>query len=170
MNALRGSPPLDSSDWDSVAEFFQRSWFSRLWVVQELAMAVEPIIIVGEYLMDWPTIPPAPDGFAPLIGLLVSCGTWGVTNERDRLYSFFGLAEETEYLKKCPKLAPDYSKSVRMVYQDLAKHLLLNPHNTTSNRLLCLSAVQHRPGKTPMDTHPGYHGGTSLGPWCWRDR
>jgi hypothetical protein len=38
-------PGRKHPSWDSVARFFDRPWFSRLWVVQEFVLAREVVMI-----------------------------------------------------------------------------------------------------------------------------
>ncbi|KAI1390009.1 heterokaryon incompatibility protein-domain-containing protein [Hypoxylon trugodes] len=47
-------PHMPNDDnWDSLASLFARSWFSRIWVVQELVLARETTILCGDYTFDW---------------------------------------------------------------------------------------------------------------------
>ncbi|KAI0096400.1 heterokaryon incompatibility protein-domain-containing protein [Nemania sp. FL0031] len=49
-------PPVWSSAWFNVYAFLQRSWFSRLWVIQEVIVAQELILLVGTRTISWETI------------------------------------------------------------------------------------------------------------------
>ncbi|KAE9378667.1 HET-domain-containing protein, partial [Stipitochalara longipes BDJ] len=50
-------PPPDSPDWDHFQDFFRRPWFTRVWVLQEVAVATEdPIVVCGEHQLLWCTI------------------------------------------------------------------------------------------------------------------
>ncbi|KAI0842610.1 HET-domain-containing protein [Hypoxylon sp. FL0890] len=42
--------------WRPVALFFGRTWFTRAWVVQELVLARETIVLCGKYIFDWDAI------------------------------------------------------------------------------------------------------------------
>jgi len=46
-------PPDDSPKWSSVAEFFSRPWFTRIWVVQEFVLAKEPTLFCGTVQVKW---------------------------------------------------------------------------------------------------------------------
>ncbi|KAJ9156280.1 hypothetical protein NKR23_g1143 [Pleurostoma richardsiae] len=48
-----GLPPITSSIWWSVFAFFHRSWFRRVWVMQELAFAPKAQIQVGSITFPW---------------------------------------------------------------------------------------------------------------------
>lgn len=46
-------PKCKSLDWDSIAEFLNRAWFNRTWVVQEAAFARNLTLYVGGYTFKW---------------------------------------------------------------------------------------------------------------------
>ncbi|KAK5662712.1 hypothetical protein OQA88_8628 [Cercophora sp. LCS_1] len=46
-------PKSKTLDWDSVAEFFNRAWFHRTWVVQEAAFARELTLYADSYSFTW---------------------------------------------------------------------------------------------------------------------
>ncbi|KAH8675247.1 hypothetical protein BX600DRAFT_452247 [Xylariales sp. PMI_506] len=49
-----GEFPLnDDPRWASISKFFSRSWFSRLWIVQEFVLAKNPILICGKRHINW---------------------------------------------------------------------------------------------------------------------
>ncbi len=49
-----GLPLPDSDLWRVVADFFhRRRWFSRLWVIQEAALARELVALVGCHVVSW---------------------------------------------------------------------------------------------------------------------
>jgi hypothetical protein len=41
------------SEWDALLNLMKREWFSRRWVVQEIAMAQKATIYCGEQYLDW---------------------------------------------------------------------------------------------------------------------
>ena len=43
----------DSQTVEALAEFFGRSWFSRVWVVQEIAMSRDAIVMLGPHTIPW---------------------------------------------------------------------------------------------------------------------
>jgi hypothetical protein len=53
-----GIAPLTASDWNSIAAFFSRSWFHRLWTVQELVMGkyYSKTILCGNSSLDFEDI------------------------------------------------------------------------------------------------------------------
>ncbi|OCL01420.1 HET-domain-containing protein [Glonium stellatum] len=47
-------PPPDDPRWDALVEFCRRPYFSRVWVIQEVALAaLDPTVICGSYRMPW---------------------------------------------------------------------------------------------------------------------
>ena len=43
----RGLPPLDSLFWETMGNILNRSWFTRLWVIQEVTLCRNSFIILG---------------------------------------------------------------------------------------------------------------------------
>ncbi|KAF2852960.1 hypothetical protein T440DRAFT_466522 [Plenodomus tracheiphilus IPT5] len=48
-----GVPPVNDPVWWSIQNLFEREWFSRVWVIQEVVLAKELKLICGNYEMDW---------------------------------------------------------------------------------------------------------------------
>lgn len=46
-------PPPESNFWLAVGKIVQRPWFSRLWILQEIVLAKETIIICGANVLSW---------------------------------------------------------------------------------------------------------------------
>ncbi|KAM7215381.1 Heterokaryon incompatibility protein (HET) domain containing protein [Rhypophila decipiens] len=51
-----GLPPLDSVEWSVILGLFNRTWFRRLWVVQEIALASKIEVWCGGATFSWRTI------------------------------------------------------------------------------------------------------------------
>jgi Heterokaryon incompatibility protein (HET) len=45
--------PLTTIQWKSIGEVLTRTWFRRLWVVQELVLAKEASVLCGGYVLPW---------------------------------------------------------------------------------------------------------------------
>jgi len=54
-----GLPGFDSIVWTSLAELYRRSWFTRIWVVQELAVAKPATVLCGGRRVPWAYFAPA---------------------------------------------------------------------------------------------------------------
>jgi len=48
-NQRRGLPPLDAPEWRSLQWFFSNPWFSRVWILQEIALARSATVFLGDY-------------------------------------------------------------------------------------------------------------------------
>ncbi|KAL4728792.1 hypothetical protein ACLX1H_003191 [Fusarium chlamydosporum] len=48
-----GLPSLLAPEWLILKAFFESVWFRRVWIVQEVAMAQEAIILVGDWEIEW---------------------------------------------------------------------------------------------------------------------
>lgn len=40
-------------DWESIKELMSRPWFGRLWVVQEIALGKDPVVVCGKHVLPW---------------------------------------------------------------------------------------------------------------------
>lgn len=40
-------------DWESIKGLTSRPWFRRLWVVQEIALGKDPVVVCGEHVFPW---------------------------------------------------------------------------------------------------------------------
>src|ERR1700761_7481194 len=40
-------------DWNNMVELMKREWFSRRWVVQEIALARDAVILCGGHRINW---------------------------------------------------------------------------------------------------------------------
>ena len=48
-----GLPSWDDERWNMLGSIFRRSWFERIWVVQEVVMALNATVVCGSYSMTW---------------------------------------------------------------------------------------------------------------------
>ena len=55
MQNLLDAPlsPESNDDWKAVAQFLQNDWFSRVWIVQEVACAKRMVLLQGEEHIEW---------------------------------------------------------------------------------------------------------------------
>ena len=51
-----GLPSFPSSDWESMHRLFERRWFQRSWVVQEVALANVAVAVCGCRIFNWDDI------------------------------------------------------------------------------------------------------------------
>jgi hypothetical protein len=55
-NWVDGVPPVNDSVWWSIQSLFEREWFSRVWIIQEVVLAKELKFLCGNYELDWDDI------------------------------------------------------------------------------------------------------------------
>ena len=58
-----GLPYLDDPSWSALLSFFERSWFSRAWIIQEVALAQDAQVLWGSIEMSWATLAKCSDFF-----------------------------------------------------------------------------------------------------------
>ncbi|KXS97291.1 hypothetical protein AC578_4585 [Pseudocercospora eumusae] len=39
--------------WTSIYSVFSRKWFTRAWIIQEVALAKQPVVYIGKHSLDW---------------------------------------------------------------------------------------------------------------------
>ncbi|KAF4633887.1 hypothetical protein G7Y89_g4233 [Cudoniella acicularis] len=49
-------PSAENPVWNVINKFFSREWFQRVWVVQELVLASEVIMVCGQRMVQWDQI------------------------------------------------------------------------------------------------------------------
>ncbi|KAH7370401.1 heterokaryon incompatibility protein-domain-containing protein [Rhexocercosporidium sp. MPI-PUGE-AT-0058] len=137
--------------WNEIEELFSRSYFERIWIVQELVSARRALLYCGDYTMKWEQFH---QGLAliqrcsfikrqPSAALLgICCVEDRVRNEgcsmlqllgllnyskftdpRDKIYGILGLISAYGREQPTPFYA-DYTRSVAHVYQDAAKWMI----------------------------------------------
>lgn len=147
-----------------------RTWFSRVWIIQEIALANDAILLCGDWQIPWDDLVSAfdltdmlqmsgrhvvkygvhrlnrleysrTDGARHLLEYLLTLHRGaGVTDPRDQVYGLLGLAKDGDLFEV------DYSKSVAEVYLDAAKTILLS----SSNLKLLHLMVTPQGGRDPL--------------------
>lgn len=56
---------LDENQWTALIYFFTRSWWSRIWVVQEVMYGQEVIVVCGKHQLPWETLKQATKSYVP---------------------------------------------------------------------------------------------------------
>lgn len=51
-----GLPSVDSGEWQSLEALFWRPWFTRIWIIQELAVSKEAIVMCADKSFPWADI------------------------------------------------------------------------------------------------------------------
>ncbi|KAH8598663.1 heterokaryon incompatibility protein-domain-containing protein [Bisporella sp. PMI_857] len=121
--------PFGDSTWKAISNLLQRSWFERLWVVQEAHLARGGLFLCGEDELDWIifryailalwynkaaswSLPPVmrlignlvellPDKH-PISDVFYQVYSRSCTDSRDRVYGLHGLSREvSKFLRLC---------------------------------------------------------------------
>lgn len=129
-----------------LAKFLSLPWFSRIWVLQEVTMAREAVIVVGPTVLDWGYLsiatihasglrPTDAAGQVPavlriskgdekplqdLLSLIATARSCQSSDPRDRIYALLGLVHERSGID----LAPNYTKTAKAVYTDITAEFL----------------------------------------------
>ncbi|KAH8769593.1 ankyrin repeat-containing domain protein, partial [Hyaloscypha sp. PMI_1271] len=158
---LRNIPPdVEFRQRNGLESLFQRPWFSRVWILQEVANARRAIVVCGVKSVSARTfaIVPSLIGVAPpphcqsildimpgplreeswwsqnqdLRTLLLKFGKTTASDPRDNIYALLGLSSDA-----CDSdlLRADYSKSVQEVIKDVVSFLLRCPELHDTNFL-----------------------------------
>jgi hypothetical protein len=168
---LHGLPERSSPQWRALGALLWREWFTRIWVIQETAVATSIVVCCGndhclwsdmlttaKYVLDHsldaltdvdPSRVTRLEGFRGrdaskrrLMRLLSEGRSSFATDDRDKIFAIVGLASDVD-----PSfLSVDYNKDVLEVYTELAKSFIQRDGN-----LDILSAVENhmyrlRPG------------------------
>lgn len=159
--------PLSEAQWKAIKSLLQRSWFRRLWVRQELALAgADAICVVGDESLPWTHLSAALELIATKRSLAMNAIHISVdfftarslsymrhqrdfatlvafthfceaTDPRDRVYGLLGLASGN-----LTRTIPiDYSKPVKKVYRD-ALSAVTYWHQSTILLSFCDSATK----------------------------
>ncbi|MCJ1280944.1 hypothetical protein MMC26_000262 [Xylographa opegraphella] len=139
--------------WDALLRLFRRPWWTRCWVIQEIAAASsDPLVGCGKVWLDWSRFAHAVNLMSGSVServlqtasptftlmqivrddkthriqdLLKYSVQFAATEAQDMVFSLLGLVNDDD--RSALKL--DYSKSVRQVFTEVAKHLLRNDIN-----------------------------------------
>ncbi|OCK73360.1 HET-domain-containing protein [Lepidopterella palustris CBS 459.81] len=98
-------------DWTALRALFRLPWFTRIWVIQEVALGRRPVFVLGDRAVSWNSM--ASD-------LLLHYHHFDATKPQDHIYALLGLASPAT--RKL--LLPDYTLDLGDVYQETAVKLL----------------------------------------------
>lgn len=179
---MKYSLPLSPQDgFDAFFNLLARPYFRRSWVIQEVAVSSDPLILVGDACAPWNDfaaaihyifrlsvegyyagLHPHSAGFKQartmegvrqdfasgverkLLGLLQLYRDSFVTDPRDRIFAFWGLA--SDFGPRELRMSPDYGVSVELIYRSFAVALL-----SASNNLGLLSVPRCTPTSDALD-------------------
>ncbi|KAF5560651.1 heterokaryon incompatibility 6 OR allele [Fusarium phyllophilum] len=173
-----GLPTQDSATWAAFNNMLALPYFSRVWIIQEIAVAKSyrilwgSMIISGEtfcssikgwlliprVLRNWAIVHAMKNAVMVLLGIHQS-KDWPylvskfveheASDPRDKIYAFIGLADQTGY-----DIMADYNKPVLEVYQDFVRKAIAV---TEKLDILRFSTVQDLDTKTGPLWVPWFH-------------
>lgn len=151
---------------DIISKFFSRSWFHRVWVLQEVALAKNALILCGSASLPWSTLISASlylprnnfrySGFCPAIlrlplsshqppekvlDRLQDARFCQCEDPRDLVYAIMGLFSPGTFTS----FDVNYSMTVEQVYSGIAIHLI-----RTTSTLEILRYVEPRQGASKL--------------------
>jgi hypothetical protein len=130
-------------------EILKLTWFSRVWIFQELVLSSDPWVQMGDLRARWKdvcSILLAKDAQTiqgvnavrrkvlkdmdesrsyqsrKIMDLLLSRRGLGATNPRDMIFGHWSMASDRSELEEYVKI--DYSKSCEVIYENVARYLL----------------------------------------------
>jgi hypothetical protein len=142
-------PPSYEEVWYRFHDLFDRPWFSRIWVIQEVVMASgDPDVICGSYTLRWSSVASVAEFFlhtglsgsttkqsqSSLVSLMENFkmsprSLWGMlwltapfasSEPRDKVFALYGMVHRLEAdMLAGPYFKVDYEKPVKDVYRDL---------------------------------------------------
>ena len=163
---LKKKFPFDQETWSSIAWLLDRSWFSRLWIWQEVKHARKgAVIICGDATVSWEDfrkaifslcLRPTPLSqnlrrayristisiSRSLIQVLQRTKDAQCSNPRDKIYAVLNLVSEPE---RCG-IQPDYEKSTSKVFRDM---MLTRTLGYKDLALLTICELQDDRGELP---------------------
>lgn len=138
-----------SSKWKAVHWLYSRPWFTRIWIIQEVAFS-PAVMYIGGYQVGWSEVVAAAHWLSrkqyttnpneeqyyhrvwenslaasrpgvPFGTHFVSILTFQASNPRDHVYALLGLSDQPS--REHVLLQPDYTKSVSHVYGDAIRQI-----------------------------------------------
>jgi hypothetical protein len=140
------------TDWAAVSKLYSNTWFTRIWIVQEVAFA-PAIMCIGSHEVGWPRVAAAARWLlsksytyvqedseryrqawyiyflrlitprAPLaLQELLDFVKSNSTDPRDKVFGLLGLLDEER--RASSSLQPDYTKDVVEVYVDTMRYII----------------------------------------------
>jgi hypothetical protein len=149
-----GIVALRSRGWDAFRDIFQRPYFRRMWIVQEVVLGSNCRVYCGSHIMQWNDMARAVFCLKtdsshhveahrvvqmirilkrklasaidrPLLDILRQSHSLQCTDPRDKLYGILGLPSDIHE----GELVPDYGRSCQEVYIEVAKLCIQKYHS-----------------------------------------
>lgn len=171
-------------DYHGVRDLFQRPYWSRIWVIQEILLARQAEIVLGDAGVSWPEFmtnflsrasrtvnDPAPpwiylsggslfgdaDSF---LSLLQKTSTSRASDDRDMVFALFGLVQGASL----ESLVADYSKTRTEIYVGLTAYFLIR-HGHVDLLKIAACAASYTARNEFLQTSDGIEGDLDLPSW-----
>ncbi|KAI9932586.1 hypothetical protein MW887_008831 [Aspergillus wentii] len=139
-----GIPFDDLASWDAFSEFFDKPWYQRMWIVQEIIQARKDIVVCGPHSVSWEHMVSIPwrakigSEYRPeLLGqkMRPTC-RWGLrdllkglrprlaTDPRDKVYGVLGISVQDGSFGGEEGLTVDYSLSVKEIFTQATREII----------------------------------------------
>lgn len=134
---------LREMEFNSATKGAGEVWWKRLWVVQEFACAkAPPTVYIGPHAISWEffsmlmhtdthnrlmlfeSLRSQED--QSLMRLILSARSFQCSDPRDRIYALLGLSKD---MSMPSPIVPDYTKSIKQVYEEATLHLIREEGN-----------------------------------------
>jgi hypothetical protein len=69
-----GLKPFELSDWEKIIRVLSRTWFSRLWILQEIVLSKEKIVVIGSFVLKY--------AFIEFLVMFLNQSRWGTFLEQ----------------------------------------------------------------------------------------
>ncbi|KIM99859.1 hypothetical protein OIDMADRAFT_146401 [Oidiodendron maius Zn] len=161
-------PPDTAPEWPALAKFLQRSWFERVWTLQEIYVSKYPLVIFGPRVVSWDAISNiimyiknnnlrrsrAQSVGNPgliLYDFLLKTMPYRITDPRDRVFAVLGIVELNHYrhpdvhqedISPYSSIKIDYSLTCKEVYESVARFMLLEAKELSYLPLLLISSAE----------------------------
>ena len=151
-NELYGLPAFSDPVYQAISALLNRPWFTRIWIIQELAVSSDPVVVLGKSQLNWAnfvagvgyagklllTLPEASRRIAdletfrgsissgkpqPLLDLLIFGRSSSASDNRDKVYALCGMASDCD--QDALNIIPDYEVSPEEVYKQVARRILM---------------------------------------------
>lgn len=94
-----GIPFITSQKWLALATFLLRTWFKRIWVLQETFVAKNVVVLCGSHTVNWENIIGASRTLnGTRLGEWLTETMWGVTNPRSRSTRYVGNTMNNHFI------------------------------------------------------------------------
>ncbi|RYP61078.1 hypothetical protein DL771_010254 [Monosporascus sp. 5C6A] len=154
--------------WVSVAHVFQRTYFTRVWIVQEVVLAKAVKVLCGDHELDWSAIAEASHFFTTsgwrghLYGLFIESVGWPLTPQEPILkFRYQAPTTLRSIAKKCnERKQQEYQHENRHEWATTLLHTLIQARNFKAtdprDKVYSLLGLVHEYARDKLGLIPSY--------------